>query len=994
MDGALGAAVDGDAHPPARAFPEGLLERILVQATELLVVTDTDLRCRFVSDTVLEATGFDIDDVIGTPLWGIIHRDDRPLVDAWLDRLGPGVSDELDLRMRLSDRRWHTMNVRARRLRHDDQPWLMFSARDVTEDRANEAALQRRLELERLLERTQQRFLDLTSGTLDETMLLALAGLGAFLDADRAYVLTYDHDAMTESMTHEWHHPDLEPSRHDYQAVPWSVAPEAIARNLALETSAVADVAEVEDPTERAFYQADGLRSLLEIPFAIDGTAAGNLGFDWIRDRARWSDDDIVVLRLFASMFAQVMARAQTERDLEVTLGELRVGFEASPTPVALVDMQGRILRANLALAEMLGRSVDELAGRHSFELVDPEHHDRCLRWGLDLAASDGEDLPRLEAPLATADHRTIWALIEPRPVLSTDSSIANLVVQVTDVTEMRETELALSESELRFRTLVDNLPDPLIRLRPDGRAIFANRAAEESLFRTPAGKFVLDNETDTLLTTARLEAIASGARQRLEFDVETRRGLRRLEVVVVPEYDTAGVISSVLLVSTDLTERRRDEAELAFRATHDALTDLPNRAMFLQHLEAALAALERRGKGLAAVIFFDLDRFKVVNDSMGHASGDQLLRVVARRLRGCLRPGDVVARLGGDEFTVLLDDCEDLEQIRALTARLEAAVAEPISLNGRTIVTTVSAGISFAATGLESPDELLQWADAAMYRAKANGRAQSSMVDDALRTEVLQQLELDQRLRSAMVNDELEVHYQPEVDLQTGAILGAEALLRWRTAGGVHSAASFIGVAEDTGLIVPIGAWVLEAACKQAVEWLHGGADPSFVVRVNLSARQLDHPELVSLVAGVLEQTGLPPGNLCLEITETALMSDAERAKDLLTELDELGVWLAIDDFGTGYSSLSYLKRFPVDVLKIDRSFVDGLPGDAEDLAIVTTIVSLARTLGMQITAEGIETEAQAQVLTELGCPRGQGFHFARPMAAQELTRQWFAQL
>ncbi len=329
MDGGLGAAVDGGTLPPARAFPDGLLERILVQATELLVVTDTSLCCRFVSDTVLEATGFGIDEVIGTPLWGIVHRDDRPSVDQWLARLGPGVSDEIDLRMRLADRCWHTMNVRARRLEHDGQPWLLFSARDVTEDRANEAGLRRRLELERLLERTQQHFLDLSPGALDETMIEALAGLGAFLDADRAYVLTFDHEAMTESMVHEWHHADLAASRQDYQDVPWSAAPEAMARNLALQTSAVRDVDAVDDPTERAFYQADGLRSLLEIPFAIDGVAAGNLGFDWLRERAAWTDDDVVVLRLFASMFAQVMARARTQRDLEVSLQELRVSLFA-----------------------------------------------------------------------------------------------------------------------------------------------------------------------------------------------------------------------------------------------------------------------------------------------------------------------------------------------------------------------------------------------------------------------------------------------------------------------------------------------------------------------------------------------------------------------------------------------------------------------------------------------------------------------------------------
>jgi diguanylate cyclase (GGDEF)-like protein len=422
----------------------------------------------------------------------------------------------------------------------------------------------------------------------------------------------------------------------------------------------------------------------------------------------------------------------------------------------------------------------------------------------------------------------------------------------------------------------------------------------------------------------------------------------------------------------------------LTRQAFQDALTGLPNRGLFMDRLAHALARTERRPQHVA-VLFLDIDRFKVINDSLGHGVGDQVLGELSRRLTECVRPEDTIARLGGDEFAILLEDLDDAAGATAVAERVGKALEAPFLLEGREVVVTMSVGVALTTRRPIAPEELLRDADLAMYRAKGKGKNRYEVFDTDTGAPAIHRLDLELDLRSAVARDEFRLHYQPVVQLETGRVTEFEALVRWQHKDrGLLNPEAFIGLTEETGLIIPLGEWVLTEACRQARLWQEQRpSDPPLTIGVNLSARQLQDPDLIGLVSRVLADSELDPRSLKLEITESVVMQDAPATLATLHTLRELGIRLAIDDFGTGYSSLGYLKRFPIDSLKIDRSFVEGIVTDAEDAAIVQAVISVARSLGLSVTAEGIENEAQLRRLKELGCDRGQGFYFGQPLAA-----------
>jgi diguanylate cyclase (GGDEF)-like protein/PAS domain S-box-containing protein len=456
----------------------------------------------------------------------------------------------------------------------------------------------------------------------------------------------------------------------------------------------------------------------------------------------------------------------------------------------------------------------------------------------------------------------------------------------------------------------------------------------------------------------------------------------RHGETVVTNKLDDPNVAGFVLN-TRDVTERKNLEEQLAHRSLHDPLTDLANRSLFKDSVERALRRTGRDGRTVS-VVFMDVDDFKHVNDSLGHAAGDKLLEAVAGRIRECIRPYDVAARLGGDEFGVLLENAD--QRVAASVAdRVLRSMDEPIRVDGLEISVHASLGIAVGSTG-DQVEDIMRNADVAMYIAKGRGKARYEIFQPGMQATALERMEMAAELRRAVEERELLLHYQPIVSLQTGAITGVEALLRWmHPTRGMVPPMEFIPTAEDTGLIVPIGRWALNEACRQLREWQDRHGDPPLSVAVNVSVKQLQDPRFVHDVRAALAATGVDARSLTLEITETVLMADAEEVLARLEELHAVGVRVAIDDFGTGYASLGYLTRFPVNILKIDRSFVQGV-GRPEGSHLTPVMVSIGRTLGLQTVAEGVETPEQVVRLRELGFDAAQGFLFSRPAAADEM--------
>jgi diguanylate cyclase (GGDEF)-like protein/PAS domain S-box-containing protein len=545
-----------------------------------------------------------------------------------------------------------------------------------------------------------------------------------------------------------------------------------------------------------------------------------------------------------------------------------------------------------------------------------------------------------------------------------------------------------------RTRAIVDSAGDAILTLDLDGRIESLNPAAEH-LFGYRPEEVVGDDLSVLIIPETSTEALGDGTG-----GVVTRRlpelgrevvGIRStgavfpLELTVTEVELGDGVLTTV--VARDVSDRRRFEEALAHQGTHDPLTGLPNRVLFIDRLEHGLARSSRSGRNLA-VLFCDLDRFKVVNDSLGHSVGDALLQEVAARFAGAVRSGDTVARFGGDEFVVLAEDLLSADDAVVVADQLTAALCEPVRVEGQELVVNASIGIAVGVAGEATAEALLRDADVALYEAKAQGRGRSEVFDAALRRQALARLDTESALRRAVRDEEFVVHFQPEVELESGRIVGMEALVRWQQPSGeLVAPGEFLPVAEETGLIVPIGEAVLEVACREASTWHDAAPELAPRLWVNLSARQLAAPNLVKVLAQAIERWLPHPSCLGIEITESDLVPDDAGVRATISELHELGVQIAIDDFGTGYASLAYLWRFPADVVKIDRSFVQRLGEERDATVIIASIVQLAHSLGKQTVAEGVETPEQLTRVRRLGCDIAQGYLLGRPCPAGDLT-------
>ena len=668
--------------------------------------------------------------------------------------------------------------------------------------------------------------------------------------------------------------------------------------------------------------------------------------------------------------------------------------LQAAANSIVITDVKGNIIWVNSAFTRLTGYSAEEAVGQNP-RVLKSGKHDSSFYAHLWKTISSGE-VWHGEVTNRRKDGSYYDEEMTITPVRAESGEITHFVAMKQDVTTRKAVAQALLHAEEKYRAMVEDAVVGMYQITPDGKFLSANRALAKAAGYDSPQDFLHDvaNATQMYGDPKRREELrrlmaAEGKVRDFEIVVRTRSGQQRAVLVNARAVrNNAGADLYYEGTLQDITDRKAAEQQVQYLAYYDALTGLPNRTLFQDRLSKALASARRRREKLA-LLFLDLDDFKKINDSLGHSAGDLLLKEVAERLKRWAREQDTVARLGGDEFVVILTSLKDADGAALAADRLMKAMSAQFVIQGHVLSTSCSVGISVFPDHGRDGEALVKNADAAMYSAKELGRNNFRFFTQEMNSRAMERLTLENSLRVALEKKELFLVYQPQMDIATGQITGAEALLRWQHPElGLVPPNKFIPIAENSGLILSIGEWVLKTACAQALQWQDEGL-PALPVAVNVSAVQFRHNRFLQVVRQVLDQTGLPPQYLELELTEGMLLSNADLTLSVLQELSEMGVKLSIDDFGTGYSSLSYLRHFPVSKLKIDRSFVCDITSDPDDAAITGAIISMAKNLNLKVIAEGVENEEQMSFLREHACDEVQGYYFSRPLSVENFSEK-----
>jgi len=703
----------------------------------------------------------------------------------------------------------------------------------------------------------------------------------------------------------------------------------------------------------------------------------------------------LVIVVLDWLLVQELRRRSELTHSVAQSERLLRQVLDALPVGVWVADGEGTLILGNAASKKIWGQVPP--AGTYQNGGLKGWRKDTGKRlewsdWGLARALSKGETTVNQIVDIESCDGSRKTILDSAAPILSTDGEVLGAISLSEDITERRVLTETLCESEARYRALFGHSIDAILLTRPGGAILAANDAAcrlldygEEELRAIGRDDIVdgTDPRAEALLRAGDRDGASHG-----EARLRRKDGaLVPVEFACAPFRDRNGEACASLIIR-DITDRKRAEEHIEYLAYHDELTGIPNRAYFHRAFEHALATTQRYGLR-CALMLVDLDRFKNINDTIGHEAGDQLLKQVAARLRACLRDSDVIARLGGDEFVILMmQDASSVESVNAVALKILEATSRPLVIDDQEFLITASIGISTYPHDGSDMQTLLKNSDVAMYRAKESGKNGFQYFSPEMNVHTRERLSIESALRRGLERKEFTVHFQPKVRVSTRTVAGMEALVRWRNPKkGLMQPSEFIPIAEETGIVVQIGDWVLQEACRQA-QLLRESGHVSLRVSVNLSVRQLFDQGFAQRVANILKQTGFPEESLELEITESMVMRDAERAVKLLRALRDTGVRLAIDDFGTGYSSLAYLKRFPIGCVKIDRSFIRDLPDDRDDASITRGIIAMAHNMKLDVVAEGVETPEQLEFLHAYGCDEIQGFLFSEPLAADAFER------